>query len=81
MNIWQRIKYEAIKAVIEYKLKHLLGEKPMASPLTQSIITFITTFFTVGDATLGPISVTENLDIAGQKVAVTESITVELKKV
>jgi hypothetical protein len=53
----------------------------MASTLVQDLITFVTTYLTSGDATIGPISTTEVVDIAGQKIAFTESITVEAKKV
>lgn len=79
MNLLERIKYEAIKLLITQKLK--AKGIPVASPLVQQIIGFITSVLTTGDGTLGPIGVSENIDIAGQKYTVTESATIEMKKV
>jgi len=52
----------------------------VASTIVQDLITFITTYLTTGQATLGPISTTETVDIAGQKIEFTESVTIQAKK-
>lgn len=52
----------------------------MASSLVTDLISFITTFITTGDATIGPISTSETTQIGTEKIQITESITVEVKK-
>jgi len=78
VNVFERLKYELIKAVIIRKLK--AKGIPVASPLVQQVIAFVTSVLSTGDGVLGPVSVSESVDIAGQHYTITESATVEMKK-
>lgn len=85
MNLLQRIKYEAIKLAVEAYLQRKLGKQAMANPITTQVIAFITQFVSTGDATLGPINLTESqtVKIGNENIQITEteSLTVEAKKV
>jgi hypothetical protein len=80
LNIWERIKYQVVKAAVEAYLNRKLGKVAVANTLVQDLITFVTTYLTTGDATIGPVSTSEVVDIAGQKITFTETVTIEAKK-
>jgi hypothetical protein len=75
VNILQRIKAAFIKAELEHYLRKR-GINPMASPIVESVIAFVTSVLSTGSGTLTLPTVTE--DVAGY--AVTEALTITATK-
>ena len=82
MNVFERIKYEAIKVAVEIWLRK--KGIPM-NAITTQFVAFITQFFATGDATFGPIDLSESqtIKIGNENIQLTEkeTLSVEVKKV
>jgi hypothetical protein len=76
VNIFQRAEGVLIHEWLELYFQRKLGSKPMASPLVQELIGFVTSVLSTGSGTMTLPGVTEN--IAGYNI--TETVTVTATK-
>jgi len=77
VNIFKRLELELEREA----LKLYLERKHLPMSLVSDIIAAFTQLETSGTATVGPVNATETVTLFGQKIEVTESATINLKKV